>query len=354
VSRSAWLRVTVVVAGLAVLITLPQVVSSYRAFQLVYVGIYFIALIGLNVLTGHNGQISLGHGAFMAIGAYTTAIAVSRWDVQELWTIPLAALVAGLAGYLFGYPALRLHGVYLALATFAVAIALPSLAKHFSGLTGGGTGISLEQPHAPFGLPWSATNWLYALTWGIGVLLFAASWLLLRGRFGRTLRAVRDSEVASASIGIDAARYKRLAFGISAAYAGVAGSLLAIAIAFVNPDTFPASLSILLLTGAVVGGLGSIVGPLLGAFFVEFVPLYAQDISTEAPTVVYGLILVLVMFVAPTGATGLVRRIGAFASRRLSLGPERLSEQTTEGADSAAPTSTGRGGFAAAADQKGA
>jgi branched-chain amino acid transport system permease protein len=329
VSRSAWIRLAFVTAGLAVLVVLPQAVSSYRSFQLVYVGIYFVALIGLNVLTGHSGQISLGHGAFMAVGAYTTAIMVSHWGVRDLWTIPAACLVAGLAGYLFGYPALRLHGVYLALATFAVAIALPSLVKRFPGLTGGGTGIQLEQPHAPFGLPLSGTHWLYALTWGIGVLLFGASWLLLRGRFGRTLRAVRDSEIAAASIGIDAARYKRLAFGISAAYAGVAGSLLAIAIAFVNPDTFPATLSILLLTGAVVGGLGSIVGPLLGAFFVEFVPLYAQDISTEAPGVIYGLLLVLVMFVAPTGATGLVRRVGAFLSRRLTLGPERMSEQPT-------------------------
>jgi branched-chain amino acid transport system permease protein len=329
VSRRVWPRLTLVSAGLAVLVALPQAVSSYRSFQLVYVGIYFIALIGLNVLTGHNGQISLGHGAFMAIGAYATAIPVSHWGVGELWTIPLAGVVAGLAGYLFGYPALRLHGVYLALATFAVAIALPSLVKRFPGLTGGGTGINLEQAQAPFGLPMSSTSWLYALTWSIGVLLFGVSWLLLRGRFGRTLRAVRDSEIAAASIGIDTARHKRLAFGISAAYAGVAGSLLAIAIAFVNPDTFPVSLSILLLTGAVVGGLGSIVGPLLGAFFVEFVPLYAQDISNEAPTVVYGLILVLVMFVAPTGVTGLVRRVRALVSRRLTLGPERLSEQTT-------------------------
>jgi branched-chain amino acid transport system permease protein len=327
--RSRALTLTLLAAGVVVLIALPLWVSSYRSFQLVSVGIYFIALIGLNMLTGHSGQITLGHGAFMAIGAYTTAIAVSHWGLRDLWTIPLAGLAGGLAGYLFGYPALRLHGVYLALATFAVAIALPSLVKRFPGLTGGGTGINLEQAEAPFGLPLSGTHWLYVLTWSIGVLLFAASWLLLRGRFGRTLRAVRDSEVAAASIGIDTARYKRLAFAISSFYAGIAGSLLAIAIAFVNPDTFPVSLSILLLTGAVVGGLGSIVGPLVGAFFVEFVPLYAQDISNEAPTVVYGLILILVMFVAPTGATGLVRRVGAVVSRRLTLGPERMSEQTT-------------------------
>jgi branched-chain amino acid transport system permease protein len=326
---SKWLRVTGAVAGAALLVVLPHAVSSYRSFQLVYVGIYFVALIGLNVLTGHSGQISLGHGAFLALGAYTTAILVTHTGIRDLWTIPLAGLVAGLAGYLFGFPALRLAGVYLALGTFAVALALPSLAKRFPGLTGGGTGIQLHQPHTPFGLPLSATHWLYTLTWSLGAVAFAASWLLLRGRFGRTLRAVRDSEVASASIGIDVARYTRLAFGISAVYAGVAGSLLAIAIAYVNPDTFPPSLSILLLSGAVVGGLGSVAGPLLGALFVEFVPLYAQDVSKQAPTVVYGLILVLVMFVAPTGVTGLTRRLWAFGSQRLTLGPERVSDQPT-------------------------
>jgi branched-chain amino acid transport system permease protein len=322
------LRLAVAAAGAAVLILLPQAVSSYRSFQFVYVGIYFIALIGLNLLTGHSGQISLGHGAFMAIGAYTTAIVVTHEGVRDLWTIPLAAVVAGLAGFLFGFPALRLEGPYLALATFAVAIALPSLAKRFPGLTGGGTGVSLDQPHAPFGLPLSATHWLYLLTWTIGVVLFGASWLLLRGRFGRTLRAVRDSEVAAASIGIDGALYKRLAFGISAFYGGAAGSLMAIAVGYVNPDTFPATLSILLLTGAVVGGLGSIVGPLLGALFVEFVPLYAQDVSRDAPGVVYGLILILVMFVAPAGAIDLVRRLVALLSHRLTIGPDRLSDQT--------------------------
>jgi branched-chain amino acid transport system permease protein len=307
-------------------VVLPSAVSGYRCFQFVYVGIFFIALIGLNALTGHSGQISLGHGAWVAVGAYTTAIVVAHSNVNELWTIPLAGLVAGVAGFLFGFPALRLEGVYLALATFAVAIAVPSLAKRFPGLTGGGTGISLDQPKAPFGLPLSATHWLYALTWSIAIVAFAASWLLLRGRFGRTLRAVRDSEVAAGSIGIDAAAYKRLAFGISAFYGGVAGALMAIGIAYVNPDTFPATLSILLLTGAVVGGLGSVVGPLVGALFVEFVPLWAQDVSNSAPTVVYGLILILVMIVAPAGVTDLVRRTGRSLAHRLTLRPEGSSE----------------------------
>jgi branched-chain amino acid transport system permease protein len=320
------LRLSALTAAVAAVALLPTAVSSYRCFQLVYVGIFFVALIGLNTLTGHSGQISLGHGAWLAIGAYTTAIVVSHSGVHEVWTIPLAGLAAGLAGYLFGYPALRLEGVYLALATFAVAISIPSLAKRFPGLTGGGTGISLDEAEPPFGLPLSSTHWLYALTWGIAGVLFAASWFLLRGRFGRTLRAVRDSEVAAGSIGIDAAAYKRLAFGISAFYGGVAGGLMAIAVAYVNPDTFPATLSILLLTGAVIGGLGSVVGPLLGALFVEFVPLYAQDISSSAPGLVYGLILIVVMIVAPAGVTDLVRRGGTFLVHRLTVRPERSGE----------------------------
>jgi len=329
VSSKTALRVAVLAAAAVVLVGLPHATSGYRSFQFAYVGIYFIALIGLNLLTGHSGQISLGHGAFMAIGAYTTAILVTHEGIRDLWTIPMAGAVAFFAGFLFGYPALRLQGVYLALATFAVGIALPSLAKRFPGLTGGGTGISLEQPRAPFGLPLSTTHWLYALTWTIAVALLATSWLLLRGRPGRTLRAIRDSEVAAVSIGIDARRYKRLAFGVSAFYGGIAGSLLAIAIAYVNPDTFPPTLSILLLSGAVVGGLGSILGPLLGALFVEFVPLWAQGVAGPSPTVVYGLVLILVMFVAPTGATGLVRRAGAFLTHRLRLGPRGLGEPST-------------------------
>jgi len=291
-------------AALVVFVALlPAFISDVKAQQYAYVGIYLVALLGLNILTGYTGQISLGHGAFVAIGAYTTAVLATQHGVRDLWTIPAAGVVAGVAGYAFGYPALRLEGVYLALATFAVAIATPSLAKRFPGLTGGGTGMQLHL---------SATHRVYVLTWCIAGALFAASWFLLRGRFGRTLRAVRDSEVAAVSVGVDAARYKRLALGISAFYAGVAGSLLAITISHVNPDTFPPGLSILLLTGAVVGGLGSVLGPLVGALFVEFVPLYAQDVSKQAPTVVYGLVLVIGMFVAPTGAAGLAR-----SSRRL-------------------------------------
>ena len=252
-----------------VVAVVPSFVSEFRAQQLAYVGIYLTAIIGLNVLTGYTGQISLGHGAFMAVGGYTTAILMADHGVKDIWTIPLAGLVAGTAGFLFGIPALRLSGLYLALATFAIAVSMPAVLKRFEGFTGGGTGINLFgipeltaslTPVEILGRQVAFNDWLYYLSWSIALVGYVVAWLLLRGRSGRALRAVRDSETAAQSSGVSLARYKTLAFGVSAAYAGAAGALFAIATTFVNPDTFPVALSILLLVGVVVGGLGSLVG----------------------------------------------------------------------------------------------
>jgi branched-chain amino acid transport system permease protein len=331
------------VLAIAIVMYLPQLrwVSDFRAQQFAYVGIYFIALLGLNVLTGYTGQISLGHGAFMAIGGYTTAILISDQglklgghtfssDMKDVWTIPLAGLVAGIVGFLFGFPALRLTGLYLALATFAVAVAMPGLIKYdrFETFTGGGGGINL------FGIPGltgslegvtiplidktiTFNEWLYYLSWTVALIMFAIVWLLLRGKIGRSFRAVRDSELAAASSGVNLATYKTLAFGISAFYAGVAGSLLAIATTFVNPDTYPITLSIFLLVGVVVGGLGSLWPLVFGAIFIQFLPLWAQEVSKAqgAPAVVYGVILILVMIILPGGAAGLIRRLQSLGAR---------------------------------------
>jgi len=264
-----------------VVAVVPSFVSEFRAQQLAYVGIYLTAIIGLNVLTGYTGQISLGHGAFMAVGGYTTAILMADHGVKDIWTIPLAGLVAGTAGFLFGIPALRLSGLYLALATFAIAVSMPAVLKRFEGFTGGGTGINLFgipeltaslTPVEILGRQVAFNDWLYYLSWSIALVGYVVAWLLLRGRSGRALRAVRDSETAAQSSGVSLARYKTLAFGVSAAYAGVAGSLFAIATTYVNPDTFPIALSFLLLVGVVVGGLGSLVGLIAGAVFIQFLP----------------------------------------------------------------------------------
>ena len=309
-----------------VVAVVPSFVSAFRAQQLAYVGIYLVALIGLNVLTGYTGQISLGHGAFMAIGGYTTAILMTDHGVKDVWTIPLAALVAGIAGFLFGIPALRLSGLYLALATFAIAVSMPAVIKRFEGFTGGGSGINLFgtpeltaslTPVTILGQELVFNDWLYYLSWTTALIGYVVAWLLLRGRTGRAFRAVRDSETAAQSSGVSLPTYKTLAFGVSAAYAGVAGSLFAIATTFVNPDTFPIALSILLLVGVVVGGLGSLVGLIAGAVFIQFLPIWSQEISQSpgAPSVVSGLVLIALMFVLPMGVAGLVGRLRLLTRR---------------------------------------
>ncbi len=309
-----------------VVAVLPSFISEFRAQQFAYVAIYLVAIIGLNVLTGYTGQISLGHGAFMAVGGYTTAILMADHGMKDIWTIPLAGLVAGAAGFLFGIPALRLSGLYLALATFAIAVSMPAVIKRFEGFTGGGTGINLFgipeltaslTPVEIFGRSLAFNDWLYYLSWSIALVGYVVAWLLLRGRSGRAFRAVRDSETAAQSSGVSLARYKTLAFGVSAAYAGVAGSLFAIATTYVDPDTFPIALSILLLVGVVVGGLGSLAGLVAGAVFIQFLPSWSQEVSKSpgAPSVVSGALLIALMFVLPMGVAGLVERLRLLTRR---------------------------------------
>jgi branched-chain amino acid transport system permease protein len=312
-------------ALVAALVLAPLVVTHYRTYQLALVGIYLISLVGLNLLTGYAGQISLGHGAFMGIGAYTTAILSVDHGVRDLWTIPLAGLVAGAIGVAFGVPATRFAGPYLALATFAVPLCFIGLLKRFQGFTGGTLGKPLPQLHAELGLHANPSLWLYGVTWSVALVLLAAAYLLVRGRFGLALRAVRDSEIAATASGISSAAIKTAAFGVSAFYCGVAGALYAIGITYVNPDTFPLDLSILLLVGVVVGGAGSLAGMVFGALFVEFIRIswapallglvsHLHHLNTRAPgspLVVYGVVLLLVLFAAPAGVAGLLRRLRA-------------------------------------------
>jgi branched-chain amino acid transport system permease protein len=315
-------RAAAIVAVAVLVVLLPKAQTDFLNYQFAFVGIYLIAIVGLNVVAGYSGQLSIGHGAFMAFGAYTTAILSADYDVGKYWTIPIAGILTGIFGLLFGLPALRLSGVYLALATFGLAISIVLVAKRFEGFTGGGQGKQIDLPASPIGGV-STNAWLSYLVWAVAGVMFAAAWLMLRGRLGRAFRAVRDAPIAAVSSGVNLAWYKTLAFGISAAYAGVAGSLLAICIAFVNPDTFPISLSILLLTGAVIGGLGTLQGMVLGALFIEFVPKWAENLSkhlhynesTVQPTMIYGLILLAVLFVAPGGAGSLLSQAGAVLNR---------------------------------------
>jgi len=288
---------------------LPFLLGNYRVFQLTLALAYSIALLGLNMLTGYNGQISLGHGAFYAIGAYTAAVLMDKFGVPYWVTIPVAGVVCGVAGFLFGLPALRLEGLYLALATFALGVAMPQILKHKSleHWTGGVMGVVIVKPDPPSWLPMSQDRWLYFFTLGWVVLLFFAAWNLLRGRVGRAMVAIRDQPIAAQAMGVNTALYKSLTFGVSAFYTGVAGALGAIAIQFVAPDSFSIFLSITLVVGVVVGGLASISGALFGALFIQFIPNVADEISKAAPWAIYGVFLIGFMYVMPSGGAGALR-----------------------------------------------
>ena len=306
---SVGLRRVVVLAAVVVACVLPFVLSNFRLFQFTQVFIYAIALLGLNILTGFNGQISLGHGAFYALGAYTTAIMIDRWNIAYGWTIPVAGLLCLVIGFLFGIPALRLEGLYLALATFALALAIPQILKYFEYWTGGSQGIVLSKPKAPFGLRLNPDQWLYFVTLGVLLVLFILAANLLSRRTGRAIVAIRDNPLAAQAMGVNNALYKSLTFGVSAAYTGVAGALSAVAIAFVAPDTFNVFLSITFLVGIVIGGLASISGAVFGALFIQFVPNWAQDISKAAPWAIYGIFLITFMYAMPRGIAGSLRLV---------------------------------------------
>ncbi len=314
-----WLWVLLAAAFLVPLLNplLPDVVSDYRLFLVSTMIIAAIAVLGLNLLTGFNGQISLGHGAFYAVGAYTAAVLMDHLNMPYWLTLPCAAIVCFIVGYLFGLPALKLEGHYLALATFALALAVPQILKYkwLEGLTGGVQGIVLSKPEVPFGLPLTEDQWLYYYCLVVMVLLYWAAANILNSRSGRAMMAIRDQYMAADTMGIDTALYKTVTFGISAAYTGIAGALSASAIAFVAPDSFNFFLSIKFLIGLVVGGIGSLAGSVVGGIFYVLVDNSAQALSTFAKNdlglqfdlsayTVFGILLIVLMYLMPMGIVG--------------------------------------------------
>ena len=296
---------------LVALLVLPFLVKNYRVFQFNLVLVYAIAILGLNLLTGFNGQISLGHGAFYAFGAYAAAIMMDKMGAPYWATLPVAFVVCFLFGFLVGFPALRLAGHYLALATFALALAVPQLLKykHIEGWTGGVQGIVLSKPEPPFTFrfldqPLSADRWLYFFSLAVAAVMFLIAWNLVRGRVGRALIAVRDHPIAATAMGVNLPVFKSMTFGVSAGITGVAGALGAVVVAFVSPDSFTVNLSIFLLVGVVVGGLASIPGAIFGGIFIQFVPNIADEISKSAPAAIYGVLLIGLMYLLPTGVMG--------------------------------------------------
>ena len=329
----------VAVIVLAVLIVLPLTSKSFFVFQMNQMLVYAIAVLGLNILTGINGQFSLGHSAFYAIGAYSCAILVEMVGVNYMATLPLAAVICFIAGFLFGFPALRLEGLYLALATFALAVATPQILKlsvieHY---TGGVQGIimfsdTFEAP-VPFGLPMESSTWVYYFTLAVFALVYVLAIALIRSRTGRAMMAIRDNPIAARSMGVNLSYYKATAFGISAMVTGIAGALSAIVIKFVAPDSFTFFLAVLILVGMVIGGVGWLPGCIIGGLAMLYLPNIAEQLddvillfarplgladalpgnlqnsAIRLSGVIYGFILILLIYLAPQGAGGLIRAV---------------------------------------------
>ena len=291
-------------ALIALAAALPFAISNYHVFELTLAMIYAIAVLGLNILAGYNGQISLGHGGFFAAGAYTAAILMHRYGVPYWATVPPAGLICFGLGVLFGLPALRFEGPYLALVTLAMAVATPQLLKYFDSWTGGQQGINLPKVQPPPGLGIDRDRWFYLVVLVVLLVAMRVAANLLNGRTGRAFVAVRDHPIAAAAMGINAARYKTLAFGTSTLFTGVAGALSAIVISFVAPESFTLFLSLSFLVGSAIGGIATIGGAIVGGLFIEFVPNFASDISDAAPWAIYGLAMLLFMYAMPRGVVG--------------------------------------------------
>jgi branched-chain amino acid transport system permease protein len=302
-TRPLLVRSVVIGAVSLAIALLPFTLSDYNRGQGALVAVFFMAILGLDIVTGYTGQISIGHGAFMAIGGYATAILAHNHGWNDLATLPVAAAAGFAAGVVVGLPALRFHGVYLALVTFALALAVPQIAKNYPHFTGGTEGIVL---------PTRSGLWLYGVCWTAAAILFVLAWLLLRGRTGRAFRSVRDSEIAAASSGVSLPVYKTFAFGVSAAFAAVAGSFYVLVNNSISPDVFGLTLSLYVLIGAVVGGLGSLWGVLAGAAFVQLLPIgltSSHGLSSQSVPVIFGAIVIAVMALLPLGAADLLRRM---------------------------------------------
>ena len=294
-------------ALLAVAIAIPFFFGPYRVSQFTLVIIYAIAVLGLNLLVGYSGQISLGHGAFFCLGAYTGAILLDKTSIPHLLTVPAAGIVCFAAGFALGLPALRLRGLYLALVTLAIAIATPVLIKKFDGLTGGSQGLTVDQPSAFGGLADDQTLYFIALIAALPLFWFASG--LVRRGVGRALIAMRDDETSARTMGVNLATFKTRTFGLSAAYAGIAGALFTFANGFVAPESFTLTVSFAFLAAIVVGGLATVMGAVFGALFIVFVPVWSSDVDEALSGVIYGATLIACMYVFRGGIMGLLRRL---------------------------------------------
>jgi branched-chain amino acid transport system permease protein len=309
--RQVQLRAAALVLLAVVALAIPFTLGPYRVGQFTLALVYAVAVLGLNLLVGYSGQISLGHGAFFALGAYVSAVLIVKSGVPHLLTVPIAGAACFVAGLGLGLPALRLRGLYLALVTLGVAVAVPPLIKRFDEVTEGSQGMNVIQPEAPAWLGLAQDQFLYLLVLAFTVVMFALAANLVRGRVGRALIAIRENEVAASAMGVNLAIFKTAAFAVGSMYAGVAGALYVFAIGFVSPESFTLVVSFSFLAAIVVGGLGTIGGAIFGALFIEFVPVYSGDVDEALAGVIYGAVLIAFMYFLRGGVMGLGGRLGA-------------------------------------------
>jgi branched-chain amino acid transport system permease protein len=317
-----------VVASAVVFAIATTYLSPYNDLQVADGAYYFAALAGLTVLAGLAGQISLGHGALMAVGAYTVALLIGKQGWPELPALVAAVLVSAAVGIPVGLASSRLRGPYLAGATLAFAVGLPALADRFPRTFGGENGLTINPPSPPgwLGGNFPLERWEAWIAGAGAVVVLFALYNLVHSGAGRSLRAVREDEIAASLCGLRIGRLQTVAFVISAACAGLAGGLLAIVLQLANPGAFPLQLSLSLLTGIVLGGLGSLVGAVWGAALLVLLPSWSNDIahsfslsskvSNNLPLAIYGVVLIAAMLVWPSGIQGGVRALVAWLRRR--------------------------------------
>ena len=312
------LAAAIVVAAILALLSVQ--LGSYRDFQMAEVAAYVAAVAGLTVLIGLSGQISVGNGAFMAVGAYTGALLLLHLNWPVYLVFLASAVIAAIGGAIFGIAAARLRGPYLAGATLMLAVALPTVANQYAGVFGGDQGLAISIPTPGFlGATFPPSRWLAWVTCAAALIALVLLANLGRSRIGRSWRAVRDDEVAAALSGLNVARLQVLAFVVSAGCAGLGGALLAVVTGIVAPGAYTLTLSIGLLTASVLGGLGSLLGAVWGSLLLVLVPSYLTNVasshglsgaaSSSVPVAAYGVVLIAVMLVFPAGIQGGLRRL---------------------------------------------
>jgi branched-chain amino acid transport system permease protein len=312
------LQIIAIAAIALALISVPALFPDFLVYQFSVALTYAVAILGLNLLMGFNGQISVAQGVFFAIGGYTTAIFATRYGMNVFATLPLAVVTSALLGFVVGVPALRWQGLPLAFITFGLAVLVPPLALKLEAITKGATGISMAKPDSPAWFPGDQDTFLYLCCLaGLALCVMIAA-RLTRGDTGRSLRAVRDNALIAESLGINLAKVRLAAFVTCSGMAGFAGGLFAIVNGFVSPESFQMTKSFDFLVGAIVGGITSISGALIGALFVMFLPDWAADMNIALSGLIYGAVLIVMMLLARDGVAGLVRALAIALSARFA------------------------------------